>query len=376
MRDADGEPLAGRARAPDRQRRSAAPGARRRARPALPARRRRAREPARGPRAHASALRRRPRDRLRQEIVLGTRRHAAPRPPRARPGRAATSTRATPASRRSSASRTSCTRTGLTFDEARELSCARRRAFTTHTPVPAGHDRFDEDLDAAPLRRRAAWVGPAVGALLRARAARPGRARALQHDVPGAHTSRAVRQRREPRCTARSRSSSCTRSGRASSRARSPSTSITNGVHLPTWTHPGHREPARRGGPRAWPRRGLRGSAESSTDEALWSRARRAQAAPARRCCGERSSAASPSAARPDAALAQLDGAAIGRAVPSGSRGASRPTSARTLLFRDTRPPARARSSDDRPPRAPRLRGQGAPGRRLGQDILQSRRRS
>jgi phosphorylase/glycogen(starch) synthase len=34
---------------------------------------------------------------------------------------------------------------GLTFDAARELVRA-TTAFTTHTPVPAGHDRFDEDL--------------------------------------------------------------------------------------------------------------------------------------------------------------------------------------------------------------------------------------
>ena len=71
---------------------------------------------------------------------------------------------------------------GLTFDEAlREV--AQRTVFTTHTPVPAGHDRFTADLveeHLGPLRDK-------LGISLRAahgprprRAAE--RARAVLHD--------------------------------------------------------------------------------------------------------------------------------------------------------------------------------------------------
>jgi phosphorylase/glycogen(starch) synthase len=47
---------------------------------------------------------------------------------------------------------------GLTLDEARELVCA-TTAFTTHTPVPAGHDRFGEDLMRRYFSDAASWVG-------------------------------------------------------------------------------------------------------------------------------------------------------------------------------------------------------------------------
>ncbi len=47
---------------------------------------------------------------------------------------------------------------GLTFEEAREIVCA-TTAFTTHTPVPAGHDRFGEDLMRRYFSDAANWVG-------------------------------------------------------------------------------------------------------------------------------------------------------------------------------------------------------------------------
>lgn len=47
---------------------------------------------------------------------------------------------------------------GLTFDEARELVRA-TTVFTTHTPVPAGHDRFGEDLMRRYFSDAANWVG-------------------------------------------------------------------------------------------------------------------------------------------------------------------------------------------------------------------------
>jgi len=47
---------------------------------------------------------------------------------------------------------------GLTFEEAREVVRA-TTAFTTHTPVPAGHDRFSEDLMRSHFSDVAEWVG-------------------------------------------------------------------------------------------------------------------------------------------------------------------------------------------------------------------------
>ncbi|HEX6884059.1 MAG TPA: alpha-glucan family phosphorylase [Planctomycetota bacterium] len=47
---------------------------------------------------------------------------------------------------------------GLTFDEAREFVRA-TTIFTTHTPVPAGHDRFGEDLMRRYFSDAATWVG-------------------------------------------------------------------------------------------------------------------------------------------------------------------------------------------------------------------------
>ncbi len=47
---------------------------------------------------------------------------------------------------------------GLTFDEARELVRA-TTVFTTHTPVPAGHDRFGEDLIRRYFSDAPTWVG-------------------------------------------------------------------------------------------------------------------------------------------------------------------------------------------------------------------------
>ena len=53
---------------------------------------------------------------------------------------------------------------GMSFDEAlREV--AQHTVFTTHTPVPAGHDRFDGGLDRRtswPAARQAGHFVPAV----------------------------------------------------------------------------------------------------------------------------------------------------------------------------------------------------------------------
>ncbi|MCP3915317.1 MAG: alpha-glucan family phosphorylase [bacterium] len=47
---------------------------------------------------------------------------------------------------------------GLTFEEAREVVRS-NTAFTTHTPVPAGHDRFSEDLVRRYFSDASEWVG-------------------------------------------------------------------------------------------------------------------------------------------------------------------------------------------------------------------------
>lgn len=47
---------------------------------------------------------------------------------------------------------------GLTFDEAREFVRA-TTVFTTHTPIPAGHDRFGEDLIRRYFSDAPSWVG-------------------------------------------------------------------------------------------------------------------------------------------------------------------------------------------------------------------------
>jgi starch phosphorylase len=47
---------------------------------------------------------------------------------------------------------------GLTFEEAREVVRA-TTVFTTHTPVPAGHDRFSEDLMRTYFSDVAGWLG-------------------------------------------------------------------------------------------------------------------------------------------------------------------------------------------------------------------------
>ncbi len=47
---------------------------------------------------------------------------------------------------------------GLTFDEAREL-CRATTVFTTHTPVPAGHDRFGADLMRRYFSDVPSWLG-------------------------------------------------------------------------------------------------------------------------------------------------------------------------------------------------------------------------
>ncbi len=123
---------------------------------------------------------------------------------------------------------------GLTFEEAREFVRA-TTVFTTHTPVPAGHDRFSEDL----MRRYFSDVGEWAGVPWE-------RFFALGHSKSSNETFNMT-------YLAMHFSSYCNGvsklHGDASRQllheywpglleSEVPVRSITNGIHLPTWTHP------------------------------------------------------------------------------------------------------------------------------------------
>ena len=124
---------------------------------------------------------------------------------------------------------------GLTFDEAREFVRA-TTVFTTHTPVPAGHDCFSEDLVRRYFSDVADWVGvpwERFWSLGRA-AAQEGEfnmtylALSFSSFVNGVSrlhglASRKLLHEYWPRVV----------------EGEVPVHSITNGVHLATWTHPG-----------------------------------------------------------------------------------------------------------------------------------------
>lgn len=123
---------------------------------------------------------------------------------------------------------------GLTFDEAREL-VRLTTVFTTHTPVPAGHDRFQEDLLRRYLSDAPTWLGISWERLL-SLGADPERPRefnmthlaaslaAFVNGVSRKHgeVSRALLRPLAPGLLT----------------AEMPVTSITNGVHLGEWTAP------------------------------------------------------------------------------------------------------------------------------------------
>ncbi|HVG94241.1 MAG TPA: alpha-glucan family phosphorylase, partial [Planctomycetota bacterium] len=122
---------------------------------------------------------------------------------------------------------------GLTFDEAAEVVRA-TTVFTTHTPVPAGHDRFPEALLRRYFSDSAAWVGlpwERFLALGQAGAAREFnmtylglRMSAVHNGVSRLHgvVSRRLLGPFWPGLL----------------EEEVPVVSVTNGVHLPTWTAP------------------------------------------------------------------------------------------------------------------------------------------
>jgi starch phosphorylase len=123
---------------------------------------------------------------------------------------------------------------GLTFDEAREVVRA-GTLFTTHTPVPAGHDRFSEDLVRRYFSDIASWAGIPWDRFL---------ALGSTADDPGLLNMTALALQFAGRVNGVSREH-----GRVSRdlfrglrphllTEEMPVASVTNGVHLGAWTGP------------------------------------------------------------------------------------------------------------------------------------------
>jgi len=161
---------------------------------------------------------------------------------------------------------------GLTFDEAREAVRA-TTAFTTHTPVPAGHDVFDEDL----MRRHFSHVPERLGiswekffALGRSTEG-PGfnmtnLAMEFASFVNGVSRKHGEVSRGLLRAT-------CPQLAVE----EIPITSVTNGVHVSAWTHP---EIARLVNKEDRPATGADfARAADVSDEALWAARRRMRSA-------------------------------------------------------------------------------------------------
>ena len=122
---------------------------------------------------------------------------------------------------------------GATFAAARTAVRA-ATAFTTHTPIPAGHDRFPEGLASAHLADVPAALGTTMNDLLAlARDPADGRfnmtrlAIAFSDHVNGVSKLHAEVSRRLLRDAWPGRGEKDV-----------PVTAVTNGVHLSTWTHP------------------------------------------------------------------------------------------------------------------------------------------
>ena len=124
-------------------------------------------------------------------------------------------------------------RHGIDFAVARELA-ASGLVFTTHTPVPAGHDRFSPDLMVRYLREYAGTLGLSWTQFLDFGRARPG-------DEREPFTMTILALRLAARANGVSRMHAATSRAMWSSlwpalpEAEIPIGHVTNGVHLPSW---------------------------------------------------------------------------------------------------------------------------------------------
>lgn len=125
---------------------------------------------------------------------------------------------------------------GLGFDEAAK-AIARKTVFTTHTPVPAGHDRFSADLieeHLGPLREQLGISHDQLMAL--------GRVDPYRHDEPFTMTVIALKLSRRANAVSELHGAvsramwSCLWPQRLEDDV--PIGHITNGVHVPTWLAP------------------------------------------------------------------------------------------------------------------------------------------
>ncbi len=122
----------------------------------------------------------------------------------------------------------------LSFPEALEAARS-NNVFTTHTPVPAGIDLFDPGLVYHYFERYCVDSGISFDQLHGARAEERRRPlRAAFHGYPGAEQL-GLPQRCQPPAPRGSHSPCGQACGRSCRPGRSPITSVTNGVHLPSW---------------------------------------------------------------------------------------------------------------------------------------------
>ena len=125
-------------------------------------------------------------------------------------------------------------RENLTFEEARAYVRA-TTAFTSHTPVPAGHDIFDDDLMRRYFSDSARWIGLPWEALMRL-----GRVAGMRSHFN--MTWLAVRMASWIGGVSRRHGDVCRKQLHPCMpdllEAEVPVGYVTNGVHLPTWTAP------------------------------------------------------------------------------------------------------------------------------------------
>ncbi len=123
---------------------------------------------------------------------------------------------------------------GLTFEAAREYIAA-TTLFTTHTPVPAGHDRFGEDLVRRYFGDAEEWVGLPWDGFFALGQASDG-ANDFNMTYLAMNFAGYVNGVSKMHCTASQKLLHAFWPGLLESEV--PVTSVTNGVHLATWTHP------------------------------------------------------------------------------------------------------------------------------------------
>jgi phosphorylase/glycogen(starch) synthase len=254
---------------------------------------------------------------------------------------------------------------GLTFEEAHEFVRA-TTVFTTHTPVPAGHDRFGEDIMRRYFADAPSWVGLpwerffALGTVEDEHTSFNMTYLAMNFSAFVNGVSRlhgSVSQKLLHPFWPRLLESEV------------PVTSITNGVHLPTWTHPGMRDLL---GVKDRPIRGsdFEKKAEKIDEKALWSLRRQSKqrlVALLQDTLTRRNTERGESPTRLDQMKAGMDPEALW--IGFARRFA--PYKRAQLLFRDKERLMSILSQTDRPVRFV-FAGKAHPSDKFGQEILKS----